>query len=129
MTTDFITEIENKINTYKKNRENIPLEVLKSKYARAYNQLIEDIEHGAELIISHYAYEGIRIRTEDIKTFVPKLDAALEADGLTKRVSRLIFKEYNLQGAIEEAKKYRQTVAERMYQEYQNGQTEKNLDP
>lgn len=119
---DFIQEIENKINTYKKNRENVPLEVLKSKHAKAYNQLIEDIEHGTELIIAHYAYEGIRINKDDIKTFVPKLDAALEADGLTKRVSHLVFKEYNLQGAIEEAKKYRQTVAEKIYQEYLNGQ-------
>lgn len=120
--TDLIQEIENKINTYRKNRENIPLEVLKSKYARAYNQLIEDIEHGAELIISHYAHEGIRVRTEDIKTVVPRLDAAIEADGLNKRVSRLIFKEYNLQGAIEEARKYRKTVAEKIYQEYLDGQ-------
>lgn len=122
--TDFIQEIENKINTYRKNRENIPLEVLKSKYARAYNQLIEEIEHGAEIIVNHYAHEGIRVKTKDIKTIVPKLNAALDADGLTKRVSHLIFKEYDLQGAIEEAKKYRQTVAEKIYQEYLDGQKE-----
>ena len=127
--TDFIQEIEKKINTYKKNRENVPLDILKSKHAKAYNKLIEDIEQGAELIISHYAYEGIRINKDDIKSFVPKLDAALEADGLNKRASHLIFKDYNLQGAIEEAKKYRQTVAEKIYQEYLNGQTEKNMDP
>lgn len=126
--TDFIQEIENKINTYKKNRENIPLDVLKSKYAKAYNRLIEDIEHGAEQIVSHYAHEGIRVRTKDIKSIVPKFDAAIEADGLNRRVSHLIFKEYNLKGAIEEAKKYRQTVAEKIYQEYLNGQTEEEMD-
>lgn len=126
--TDLIQEIEKKINTYKKNRENIPLEVLKSKYAKAYNQLIEDIKQGADLIINHYAHEGIRIRTADIKTIIPKFDAAIVADGINKRAGHLIFKEYNLQGAIEEAKKYRQTVAEKIYQEYLDGQTEEEMD-
>lgn len=115
---ELIRELESKINTYKKNRENIPLDVLKSKYAKAYNHLIDDIKQGLETIVSHYAHEGIMIRQKDIKSFMPKIDAALEEYELTKKVSRLVFKEYNLAAAIEEVKNYRQTVAEKIYQEY-----------
>ena len=115
---ELIKEIKSKINIYKKNRENIPLEVLKTKYAKAYNKLREEIKNGVEIIVSSYAHEGIRVHEKDIKTFMPKVDAALEADGLSKRISRLVFRDYNLDAAIEEAKKYRQTVAEELYQEY-----------
>ena len=115
---ELIRELEAKINTYKKNRENIPLDVLKSKYAKAYNQLIEDIKHGAEVLVQYYAYEGIMIKQKDIKSFMPKIDAAHEAYDLNKKVSRLIFKEYNLAAAIEEAKNYRHTVVDKIYTEY-----------
>lgn len=115
---ELIRELESKINTYKKNRENIPLDVLKSKYAKAYNRLIDDIKQGLETIVSEYAHEGIMIRQKDIKLFMAKIDAALEEYDLSRKVSRLVFKEYNLAAALEEVKNYRQTVAEKIYQEY-----------
>lgn len=118
---ELIKEIESKIDIYQKNREKVPLDVLKTKYAKAYNQLADDIKQGLETIVNHYAHEGIMIREKDIGTVIPKMNKALEDYGLSKIVSRLVFKEYNLAAAIEEAKKYRQTVAEKIYKEYQDG--------
>ena len=115
---DFIKEIESKIETLRKNREAVPLDVLKSKYAKAYNELIKSITEGTERILKHYAYEGVRVRVDDLEHVVDKFDRLISECGLSKRLSNMIFKDYNLAAAIDEAKRYRQKKVEPVYKKY-----------
>ena len=56
------------IEKYRKNRENVPLETLKTKYAAPYNQLIESIKEELKHIALQFPpwLEGRRVREEYI---------------------------------------------------------------
>ena len=46
-------EYQKKLETYRKNRENVPLETLKTKYAKGYNKLKSDLKKMTEERLGH----------------------------------------------------------------------------
>lgn len=113
-----IAETKKKIEILRKNRIAVPLETLKSKYAKAYNKLVDDISGSSETILKHYSYEGVRVKVDDLERMVDKFEQLAIDCGISKKLSRLVFKEYNLAAAIDEAKRYRKEKVEPVYKEY-----------
>lgn len=49
-------EYQKKLETYRKNRENVPLETLKTKYAKGYNKLKSDLKKNDRRNIVQHSY-------------------------------------------------------------------------
>lgn len=113
-----IANLEQKIEVLKKNRESVPLDVLKSKYAKAYCQLVDDIKALATEVITHYTYGFILIRTVDKERVSKQINEAAAQAGIAKKCSRLIFKDYDLSAAIREAENFREQIVEPILEQY-----------
>ena len=62
---DGIEELKKNVERLKKNRENVPIETLKTKYKKGYTELLETIRDQATGILNRETMNGIQIRKED----------------------------------------------------------------
>lgn len=113
-----LADLEQKIKVLKKNRDSVPLDVLKSKYAKAYCQLVDDIKELATEVITHYSYGFILIKAADKERVAAKINKAAAQAGIAKKCSRLIFKDYDLGAAIREAENFREQIVEPILEQY-----------
>ena len=90
------------IEKYRKNREKVPLEVLKTKYAAAYNQLIEDIKAELKHIALQFPpwLEGRKVRREYVDDISDIFNRIYAEGGYSKMLGRLAFKEMEADAAL-----------------------------
>ena len=90
------------IEKYRKNREKVPLEVLKTKYAAAYSQLIEDIKAELKHIALQFPpwLEGRKVRREYVDDISEIFNRIYAEGGYSKMLGRLAFKEMEADAAI-----------------------------
>ena len=53
------------IKKLRKNKENVPIEILKTKYAEPYNELLEKIRRETEKILFQFLFGGILMRKDE----------------------------------------------------------------
>ena len=90
------------IEKYRKNRENVPLETLKTKYAVPYNKLIEDIKAELKSIAVQFPpwLEGRKIRKEYTEEICEIFNRLYEAGGYSKKLGTAAFKNRDAPEAI-----------------------------
>lgn len=101
-------EYRKNVDILRKNRENVPLAELKTKYAKGYLQICEKIRLQTKSAISAIIASGMLILKEDKAEEEPKIvleiqkiiDQETEA-GTMKEISRLIFSEFNVDKAMD----------------------------
>lgn len=90
-------ELEVMLEKLRKNREKVPLDILKTRYAAAYNRLVEGIK---DLLFDLYFpqpdwFLSSPHRKEHEKRVLPLLLKAWENGGYSKRIGRAAFQEFN----------------------------------
>ena len=91
------------VDILRKNRENVPLAELKTKYANGYLQICEKIKEQTKSAISALITDGMIILTADQAEELPKIVSEIQkiidqetAAGTMKEISRLIFSKFDV---------------------------------
>lgn len=103
-----LQNLEENVGRLKKNREKVPIDELKTRYAKGYNALLEAIRKDAEEMAKHLALSGCDFLKSDWpaweKRFMADAGRIIEdakAAGILKKYSQAIFRDYNIEKAAE----------------------------
>lgn len=99
-----LKKLSQDIATLRKNRENVPLELLKTKYKKPYAKLKEEIRAQFEIYMKHIIVLGILKTGPDLtgakaKSMVDQIQKIIDeekAAGHQKEVTHAVFEEFNL---------------------------------
>lgn len=99
---DEIEELKTKVEQLKKNRENVSLEMLKTKYKKPYETLLHSIKELAERILVARSQKDLVIRMDDEgDKLIEEINKAIEGEtkpgGIMKRISQALYKEYDVE--------------------------------
>lgn len=116
-----IDELKRLVEKLKRNDSNVPKEDLMTKYKKPYMQLKNEIKKKADGLIDEILIEDLLIVKdergykclEDISRFVEKK----KDEGIIKRCSDLIFKEYDVDKVVELVKNIKAGINE-IYSKY-----------
>lgn len=78
-----LLDCESAIQKLRKNRENIPLEILKTRYASAYQKLLEDIRDMVMELIKRILVQSLPFCADDLEAkeqFLNKSQRVLEEE-------------------------------------------------
>lgn len=90
-----------KLRIYRKNRENVPLQELKTKYAKGYNKLVSDLYEMAAEILREVISDGMLTMTCDTaerKELADRINQIIDSEGkvgVGKELRKAIFQEYD----------------------------------
>lgn len=89
---DDLKKLEGLLNKLKKNRENIPEELLKTKYAKAYKALLEEIKLCAEGILKRPLKQmSLKLDGQGLQ-LAYEIDNLLLSKGYCEQISQSLFK-------------------------------------
>ena len=94
-------EFTEKLRIYRKNRENVPLQELKTKYAKGYNKLISDLYQMAAEVLRDVICSGMYTMTCDTaerKDLADRINQIIDSEkeaGIGKELRQAMFKEYD----------------------------------
>ena len=99
-----LKKLNQDIATLRKNRENVPLELLKTKYKKPYAKLKEEIRAQFEIYVKHLIMLGILktgpdltgAKAQSIVDQIQKIIDEEKAAGHQKEVTHAVFEEFNL---------------------------------
>lgn len=106
-------EYEELLQKLRKNRENVPLEQLKTKYAKPYNELLQKIKKHTSKIMLQFLFSGMPLKPrtkedpEDAAVSRRFLEAAKriineeQQAGVFGEISRAVFLEYSIEKALD----------------------------
>jgi hypothetical protein len=80
----------------KKNKENVPLETLKTTYAESYSDLTEDIRSTLTDYVKAIVCSGLPVSASDVDQAAALIDATVEKSNYMKHISSAAFKDYDL---------------------------------
>lgn len=94
-------EFTEKLRIYRKNRENVPLQELKTKYAKGYNKLVSDLYQMAAEVLRDVICSGMYTMTCDTaerKELADRINQIIDSEkeaGIGKELRQAMFKEYD----------------------------------
>ena len=102
-----LNKLNQDIATLRKNRENVPLELLKTKYKKPYAKLKEEIRAQLEIYLKELTLLGILkigpdLTPEKQKEMAEKIQSIIDegvAAGYVKEISHAVFEEFDLKKA------------------------------
>lgn len=97
---DGIEGLKKNVERLKKNRENVPLETLKTKYKAAYEGLLTEIQGQATEILNRETMSGILIRKGD-KDILARIQSAMDEGQFAKQASKAIFQHFSVDKFVE----------------------------
>lgn len=104
-------EYQKKLEIYRKNKQNVPLKELKTRYASGYNKLISDLKKMTEEILICVCTSGMLIIKQDLSEpggsgheVIDVLNSIIEKarqEGSMRKISRAVFMEFDIYKAME----------------------------
>lgn len=89
-------ELEKSLLTLKRNREKVPLELLKTKYAAGYTTLCNSIKQTASSYLKAVALCDIRIHADYVTDGVALIQKSIDESGFLKQLSKAAYQHQNL---------------------------------
>lgn len=99
-------KLEKLLLTLKRNKENVPIEQLKTRYKKSYNKLCKEISYVAEEYAKQIALSGIQISDKYWKEAEPIIYNTIQTSQTLKKLSTAAFKHQD----IKEFEKLAQTL-------------------
>lgn len=106
------------LEKYRKNRENVPLEVLQTKYKDAYEKLRAEIKAEALAIIKPIAaslpewLESQKVNQEYIEEIAATFNQIYADGGYAKKIGQALYKQYSIEEARQLAREINQQYKE-----------------
>ena len=105
-------ELEKLLNTLKANRDKVPLNVLKTKYKKGYEELCVNIRNTTSDYVKQIVLHGIRIHKDYLDEGIAIMEKALQESGLLKEISKAAYCKQNITEVTNLALKLRKTILE-----------------
>ena len=107
-----IERYRKKLDSMRKNRENVPLEELTTRYAKPYAQLKQELSEMTRQFLYETVLPGIRILPEDLEAFTEELNRVIEDSGILEKIIWL----YDYDQVLDAALDLKYIVMNRYYQ-------------
>lgn len=107
-----IERYRKKLDSMRKNRENVPLEELTTRYAKPYAQLKQELSEMTRQFLHETVLPGIRILPEDLEAFTEELNRVIEDSGILEKIIWL----YDYDQVLDAALDLKYIVMNRYYQ-------------
>lgn len=105
-------ELEKLLNTLKTNRDKVPLNILKTKYKKGYEELRRNIRNTTTEYVKQVALHGIRIHKDYVDECIAIIDKSLQESELLKEISKAAFCKQSITEITTLALKLRKTILE-----------------
>lgn len=110
MTEERINEYRSLLDLLKRNKENVSLDVLKTKYRKPYNELTHKIQSMTREIILEVIVEELQIERPQADKWYMEINSATRKSGLMKKASQAAFLQQDADLVLEYASKLREIV-------------------
>lgn len=107
-----IERYRKKLDSMRKNRKNVPLEELTTRYAKPYAQLKQELSEMTRQFLHETVLPGIRILPEDLEAFTEELNRVIEDSGILEKIIWL----YDYDQILDAALDLKYIVMNRYYQ-------------
>lgn len=107
-----IERYQKKLDSMRKNRKNVPLEELTTRYAKPYAQLKQELNEMTRQFLHETVLPGIRILPEDLEAFAEELNRVIEDSGILEKIIWL----YDYDQVLDAALDLKYIVMNRYYQ-------------
>lgn len=102
--------LADKLSTLKRNRDQVPLKVLKTKYKKGYQQLCLELKTLTEAYLNSVICKNLRIRKDLFPEAEKLIQSAIADSGMLKECSRAVFQRQDLEELRKLAEHLRETV-------------------
>lgn len=110
MTEKRLNEYRSLLELLKRNKENVSLNVLKTKYRKPYNELTHKIRSVTREIILEVIIEGLQIERFQADQKYMEINSATRESGYMKKASQAAFLQQDADLVLEYASKLREVV-------------------
>lgn len=110
MTEERINEYRSLLELLKRNKENVSLDVLKTKYQKPYNELTHKIQSMTRGIILDVIIEGLRFERSQADQKYLEINVAIKKSGIMKKASQAAFIQQDADLVFEYAGQLREIV-------------------
>lgn len=110
MTEERINEYRSLLELLKRNKENVSLDVLKTKYQKPYNELTHKIQSTTREVILEVIIEGLQIERPQADQKYMEINSATRESGLMKKASQAAFIQQDADLVLEYAGELREIV-------------------
>lgn len=107
-----IERYRKKLDSMRKNRENVPLEELTTRYAKPYAQLKQELSEMTRQFLHETVLPGIRILPEDLEPFAEDLNRVIVDSGILEKITWI----YDYDQVLDAALDLKYIVMNRYYQ-------------
>ena len=107
-----IERYRKKLDSMRKNRENVPLVELTTRYAKPYAQLKQELSEMTRQFLHETILPGIRILPEDLEPFAEELNRVIVDSGILERITWI----YDYDQVLDAALDLKYIVMNRYYQ-------------
>lgn len=98
------------LNQLKKNRDNVPPELLKTRYRKPYGELRNRLRTMTCQIVYDAVMSGLLIEYENADAVYEEINQEIEKSGLAKEISRAVFLDQDIVQVEEKAMELRKKV-------------------
>lgn len=109
------------LGTLQANREKVPLDILKTRYKKGYDDLCQRLRCYASEYARHLTLSGIRIHRDYLEEGVFRVERLIKTSGIPKELSRDIYKTWDMDAFERHCSQFRTTLLTEMdhfYREY-----------
>ncbi len=110
MTEHRLNEYRSLLDSLKRNKENVPLETLKTKYRKPYEQLTQSIQSMTREILQDVAINGLQIERDEADQKYLEINSAISGSGIMKKASQAAFIQQDADLVLEYAGQLREIV-------------------
>jgi len=110
MTEHRLNEYRSLLDSLKRNKENVPLETLKTKYSKPYEQLTQSIQSMTREILQDVAINGLQIERDEADQKYLEINSAISGSGILKKASQAAFIQQDADLVLEYAGQLREMV-------------------
>ena len=111
---------QKKLNSLQKNLENVPHELLITKYAKPYGELREELKIMTIQLLREMVMPGIKIRREDVNAICDEINKVIQESGIIIQINRAVYVQPNFDTVLDLAWELKSIVMKR-YQELIKG--------
>ncbi len=110
MTDHRLNEYRSLLVLLRRNKENVPLETLKTKYRKPYEQLTQSIQSMTREILKDVALDGLQIERSQADQKYQEINTVIRESGIMKKASRAAFIQQDADLVLDYAGQLREIV-------------------
>lgn len=110
MTEHRLNEYRSLLDSLKRNKENVPLETLKIKYRKPYEQLTQSIQSMTREILQDVVLSGLQMERAEAELKYLEINSAIKKSGIMKKASQAAFIQQDADLVLEYAGQLREIV-------------------